>query len=456
MRYKKAILQSVKYLLLQTILFAMKDTESINNHLTNPLLKGLGESDTLAINERSKKLIAEGKKVYRFGLGQSPFPVPERVVEALRLHAPQKDYLPVKGLPILRETVAEFHRKKDGISAQADGVLIGPGSKELVFLLQLVFRGDIIVVSPCWVSYIPQARILGKKISIIRSSYEHKWQLTPALFQDFLEKRIDKEKPALLILNYPGNPDGVSFYESELREIASLARKNKIFILSDEIYGQLNHKGNHLSIGKYYPEGTIISSGLSKWCGAGGWRLGTFTFPKELYWLCDKMAIVASETYTSVSAPIQYAAISAFKGGIKIEEYLWNVRKILSSIGNESAKMLQAAGIKVHDPVGGFYLFLDFSNFEDQLHEIDIYTSKELCTKLLDETGVAILHGSSFSRPKKEFSARMAYVDFDGTRALAAAKTIPLSEPLPEEFNKTYCAKILEGVKQITKWVKDL
>ncbi|MCB2208625.1 MAG: pyridoxal phosphate-dependent aminotransferase [Bacteroidetes bacterium] len=431
----------------------MSDTESTHNHLTNPLLKGLGESDTLAINERSKALIAAGKKVYKFGLGQSPFPVPERVVEALRLHAPQKDYLPVKGLPILRETVAEFHRKKDGVSVQADGVLIGPGSKELVFLLQMVFRGDIIVVSPCWVSYIPQARILGKKISIIRSSYEHKWQLTPTLFREYLDKRIDKNRPALMILNYPGNPDGVSFHEDELREIAAIARKNDIFILSDEIYGQLNHKGNHLSISKYYPEGTIISSGLSKWCGAGGWRLGTFTFPKELYWLCDKMAIVASETYTSVSAPIQYAAIAAFKGGLKIEEYLWNVRKILFSIGNESAKMLQKSGIRVHDPVGGFYLFLDFSNFAEKLHEAGIESSKGLCSKLLDETGVAILHGSSFSRPRKEFSARMAYVDFDGARALAAAKAIPLSEPLPEGFNKKYCAKILEGVTQITRWV---
>lgn len=259
-----------------------------------------------------------------------------------------------------------------------------------------------------------------------------------------------------MILNYPGNPDGVSFHEEELREIATIARKNNIYILSDEIYGQLNHEGNHLSIGKYYPEGTIISSGLSKWCGAGGWRLGTFTFPQELQWLCDKMAVVASETYTSVSAPIQYAAIVAFKGGIQIEEYLWNVRKILASIGNESAKLLQNAGIKVHDPVGGFYLFLDFSNFSETLHNIGILTSKELCAKLLDDTGVAILHGSSFSRPKKEFSARMAYVDFDGARALAAAKTIPLSEPLPVEFNKKYCAKILEGVLQIAKWVQRL
>jgi len=422
----------------------------------NPNLNGLEESDTLAINAKSLQLMAKGKTVYRFGLGQSPFPVPDRVVEALRLNAPQKDYLPVKGLKLLREAVADFHRKKDGVNAQPGNVIIGPGSKELVFLLQLVFNGEIIIVGPCWVSYIPQAKILGKEISIIQSSYENKWQLTPELFREFLEKRNRTTKPGLLILNYPGNPDGMSFQEEDLVEIASLARQYNILILSDEIYGQLHHKGHHISIGKFYPEGTIISSGLSKWCGAGGWRLGTFTFPPNLTWLLEKMAIVASETYTSVSAPIQYAAVTAFRGGIDIEKYLWYVRKILSSLGNECVQILRKANIKVHDPIGGFYLYLDFSNYSDKLHAQGINTSIELCTRLLDDTGVAILHGSSFSRPEEEFSARMAYVDFGGPRALAAAETIPLHEPLPKEFNKIYCSKVIEGVERIVTWLENL
>lgn len=431
----------------------MVNVAKTNDERINPHLNGLGESDTLAINELSKKLISEGKTIYRFGLGQSPFPVPDNVVKALRLNAPQKDYLPVKGLQILREAVADFHRRKDGINAQPEHVIIGPGSKELVFLLQLVFNGEIIIISPCWVSYIPQAKILGKEISIIHSSYENKWQLTPALFHDFLKKRNSTTKPGLMILNYPGNPDGVSFSEESLKEIAGLARMHNIFILSDEIYGQLHHKGNHISIAKYYPEGTIISSGLSKWCGAGGWRLGTFTFPPNLNWLLEKMAVVASETYTSVSAPIQFAAVQAFKASMEIEEYLWHVRKILTLIGKECVAILRKANIRVHDPEGGFYLYLDFSEYSEKLKASGISTSKELCTQLLADTGVAILHGSSFSRPDSEFSARMAYVDFGGARALAAAKTIPLHEPLPEDFNRIYCANVLEGVNKITDWL---
>ena len=418
----------------------------------NPNLNGLDQSDTLAINEKSKELIARGKKVYRFGLGQSPFPVPNCVVEALRLNADQKDYLPVKGLLPLREAVAEFHRKKDNIEAYADNVMIGPGSKELVFLLQLVFDSEIIIISPCWVSYIPQAKIIGKKISVIHSSYEDKWQLTPKLFRDYLKKRNIKNKLTLMILNYPGNPDGVSLNEEYLKEIATLARENNIYILSDEIYGQLNHAGSHVSIAKFYPEGTIISSGLSKWCGAGGWRLGTFTFPNNLNWIMEKMAIVASETYTSVSAPIQFAAVKAFKCGSEIEEYLWRVRKILSKVGNECAEKLNQAGIRTHTPQGGFYLFLDFSDFSNKIRLKGINTSKELCHSILNDTGVAILQGSAFNCREDLFTARMAYVDFDGARVLAAAKNIPVHEPLPASFTKTYCNKVLEGIDELIRW----
>ncbi len=422
-----------------------------------PHLRDLDESATLAIQDLSRVLIAEGKTIYKFGLGQSPFPVPHRVVEALRLHATQKDYQPVKGHPRLREAVAGFHRRKDHVQVSAEGVIIGPGSKELVFLLQLVFNGEIIIVSPCWVSYVPQAKILSKNISMIRTSFEDHWHLTPKRFEAFLNERKDKNHtPALMILNYPGNPDGVSFTEQELIQIAELARQHQIIILSDEIYGQLHHQGRHQSIARYYPEGTIISSGLSKWCGAGGWRLGSFTFPLNLKWLLDAMAVVASETYTSVSAPIQFAAIQAFKGGDEIEKYLWRERKILSLLGNFCVSLLRDAKVNVHDPVGGFYLFLDFSHYTDRFQANGIRTAKALCTKLLEDTGVAMLAGSCFGQPEEEFTARMAYVDFDGASAMAAAQNYPLDESLPDDFLQQYCPKVIEGTRLLNHWLKSL
>lgn len=111
-------------------------------------VRGLPLSATLHINELSNRIKQEGKKVYKLGLGQSPFPVPYAVVEELRANAHQKDYLEVKGLPALREAVAEYHSRRNGIERSANDVLIGPGSKELMFLLQFVYYGDLVIPAP--------------------------------------------------------------------------------------------------------------------------------------------------------------------------------------------------------------------------------------------------------------------------------------------------------------------
>ncbi|KKL25744.1 hypothetical protein LCGC14_2402250 [marine sediment metagenome] len=151
-------------------------------------LHGLGRSATLAVNELSIKLQNEGKKIYRFGLGQSPFPIPKIVVEALKANAHQKEYLAVQGLYELREAVVEFAQRTIGLYATPDQVMIGPGSKELLFLAQLSFNGDLIIPSPCWVSYIPQARIIGHKIRLIHTDFEHKYRITANKLRNLCEE----------------------------------------------------------------------------------------------------------------------------------------------------------------------------------------------------------------------------------------------------------------------------
>jgi len=428
----------------------MKNEKHISLNLN---IRGINQSPTLVINELSKKLNASGKTIYPMGLGQSPFPVPSPVVETLKTHAHEKDYLNVKGLEALRHAVAQFHRQKDNVNIKSNNVLIGPGSKELMFILLLVYYGDVILPTPCWVTYGPQAKIIGRNIKLIHTSFEDKWRITHKQLQDFLLSENDKYKPRLLILNYPSNPDGGTYATDELEKIAKVARKHELIILSDEIYGQLHYKGNHISIARFYPEGTIISSGLSKWCGAGGWRLGTFAFPPDFDWLMNAMAAVASETYTSVSAPIQYAAVRAFKGGIAIERYLCNVRRILSNLGNRCAAILQKAGIHVQPPEGGFYLLLDFSPFTAKLKNKGLSNSKILCERLLEETGVAILPGEAFLLPPDELIARLAFVNFDGSKALSMCETIPLCVDLPEDFADNYCLSVIQGVQKIADWV---
>ncbi len=425
-----------------------KNLPDVNLNLN---VRGLPQSATLDINEKSNELQRQGRIVCKLGLGQSPFPVPQSVVEELKKNAYQKDYLPVKGLRKLREVVAEYHCKNDKICYSPEDVLIGPGSKELMFLLQYVYYGDLVIPTPSWVSYSPQAQIIGRQVRWLRTSKSNNWLFTAEQLEE--QCNSDYLKPRIVILNYPSNPVGVTYSEDQLKKIADIARKHKIILLSDEIYGKLHHKGKHVSVAKYYDEGTIISSGLSKWCGAGGWRLGTFTFPASLRWLLDSIAVMASETFTSTSAPIQYAAVRAFQGGDDIENYLWRSRWILDKLGNKIAKQLQEAGIDTPKPEGAFYLFLDFCNFTEKLKEKNIVDSSTLCSRLLEETGVAILPGKVFGMKPEELTARLAYVDIDGVGAMEAALKIDSKDKIDDTFLQDYCPNVLKAISLITGWI---
>ena len=432
-------------------------SKSNNNILSTSLnlnVRSLSTSATLAINEKSRQLISEGKTVYRLGLGQSPFPVPEQVVRALKENAFQKDYLPVRGLPELREAVAAFNRRAHGLSCTAEDVIVGPGSKELIFILQMVYYGDLVIPTPSWVSYAPQAQIIGRPVTWVPTFEKDKWMLTPEKLEIIC--RADPERPRIVILNYPNNPTGATYTLNELKEIARVARNHKVILISDEIYGLIHHKGKHVSISRFYPEGTIISSGLSKWCGAGGWRLGTFTFPKSMHWLLKAMAAVASETFTATSAPIQYAAITAFRGSPEIDRYLTYSRKILGALGRYLAQKLRKCNVTLPDPEGGFYLFPNFGYYREKLVNKDIYTSVEMCNAILQETGVALLPGKEFGRQPEELTVRLAYVDFDGEVALKAAMEREIDKPISEKFLNQYCTKVTKAIDLLGAWMGSL
>lgn len=414
-------------------------------------VRGLKPSATLAIQEQCERLRREGRTIHRFGLGQSPFPVPVPVVEALQANAHQKAYLPVSGLPELREAVAAYYHRTQRVAASADDVLIGPGSKELMFLLQLVYYGDLLIPTPAWVSYAPQAHILGRQVIWLPTRREENWRLTADQLEEWCKD--DPNRPRIVILNYPSNPTGDTLEAGELEAIAEVAARHRVILISDEIYGELHHEGRHVSIARYYPEGTVISSGLSKWCGAGGWRLGTLLFPKSLKWLRDALASVASETYTSTSAPIQYAAIRAFLGGVRIERYLIDARRVLSAIGNACARRLREGGVLVEPPRGGFYLFPDFSPHAAALRARGIFTSKQFCDALLEKTGIAILPGSDFGRPRDEFTARIAYVDFDGAKALASAERV-VDGALDENFVRDHAGDMLGAMDALVAFAR--
>ena len=414
-------------------------------------VRGLASSATLAVNELSQRLILEGREVFKLGLGQSPFPVPEPIVEALRQNAHQKEYLAVRGLAELREAVAGYHRRAQGIVRRADNVLVGPGSKELMFLLQMVYYGDLVIPTPSWVSYAPQASIIGRHVRWVSTAPEAHWKLQPEDLEQLCAS--DPGRPRIVIINDPNNPTGQTYEAGELRALAHVARRYRLVMLSDEIYGEIHHDGTHVSMAEFYPEGTIISTGLSKWCGAGGWRLGTFTFPDHLSWLLDAMAVVASETYTATSAPIQYAAVTAFTGGTFIDRYLVDCRRVLRTLGRHCAAVLQDAGVEVAAPEGAFYLFPNFRPYRRQLAERGIRSSLELSERILAETGVATLPGAAFGRPPGELTLRIAYVDFDGGAALGVVGAADPQDVLDERFLRRQCSHVTTAMDRVATWL---
>ncbi|MAA66670.1 MAG: aspartate aminotransferase [Alteromonadaceae bacterium] len=430
------------------------DINTDHRYAINLNVRGIQPSATLRINELSNQLRADGRDIIKLGLGQSPFPVPERVVEALREHAHEKDYLPVKGLKALRESISGYINRSQRMRSTWEDVLIGPGSKELLFILQLAYYGDLLIPRPSWVSYAPQARIIGRSVYWLPTHAENNWQLTAEELDIIC--RDDPTRPRILILNYPSNPTGCTYTEDQLLALANVARKYGLILLSDEIYGEVHFEGNHKSIARYYPEGTIISTGLSKWAGAGGWRLGTFIFPPELRPLQDAMAIIASETYTSTSAPTQHAAITAFNGGDDLDEYLRQSRRVLKVLGEYLHRRLEGMQVWTQKPEGAFYLFPDFSEYQEPLAKRDIKTSPALCQALLEDTGIAILPASDFGFAPDKLSARLAFVDFDGGDALTVASTDYADKPLDDAFVEAVCPRLKLAMDKLENWLGKL
>ena len=404
------------------------------------IVKDLEPSSTLKINETSRELENKGEKIFKFGFGQSPFQVPLDVINELKNNAFQNNYLPMQGLKDLREVVAKYTSVKKDYNYNSGNVIIGPGSKELMFLLHVLFDGDIILPIPSWVSYAPQAILGRNKIQTIETARENNWFPTGKEIEKIILK--DKSKNYLLFLNSPNNPSGQIC--EKLEEISQIAKKYNLIILSDEIYSELSFEDGFKSISSYCPEKTIISTGLSKWCGAGGWRLGYFIIPNTLNDLRDAINVLASETFSSVSAPIQYAAITAYSNDHS--EYINNSKNILRAVGNYVYENLKSNKVIINKPQGGFYLMPEFSNKS-------FSTSSEMCNSLLKETSVVLLPGSEFGFDKKRMLARLSFTDFNGQDFM---KNIKGGKKIDNDLILKFAPKIVEGIYRLKKWSESI
>lgn len=355
-----------------------------------------------------------------------------------------------------------------------------------------------------------QAKIIDRNIHWLETSMRSGWTLRPEVLRRHLEGSAEGEDISrILVLNSPSNPTGRAHTRDEVKVrrgkrrgegapytqlppdsapcaqlLAEVCREHGVIVLSDEIYGETHMDGGHVSIAEYYPEGTIVSHGISKGFGAGGWRLGAHVFPPQLRRLLDAMAVVASETYTSVSAPIQHAACAAYEYPDSVAAYVRDSRRVLKvcppPVGplrrraagpTPQAPRLWASGAHTRcgrrvwtcwtrwaastaSPPGTATATRwppAASTLARSWWRRAFETRVRCCRWRGGPTasprprahsstsppppGVAFLPGSDFGRPTTELTARLAFVDFSGELALRGASSLPVREPgMPLRF----------------------
>jgi len=411
----------------------------------NKYLRYSKYSQTLLINQASLTRVENNQSVYKFGFGQSPFPVPKEITKALANAAHHKEYMSVQGHLPLREAIIDFHHQQENKNWQVDNIIVGAGSKILLFCVMAAFeQAEILLPAPSWVSYAPQGKLTGHKVTWLNTNFNDKWQLTPQQLDDYCQNRPTPEIPLILVFNYPSNPTGQTYSAEQLAALAEVMRKHNIIVIADEIYSLLTFQTDYATLEEFYPEGCIVSSGLSKWCGAGGWRLGFMHIPTQLSELKKTVIGIASETYSCAPSPIQIAATTAYSRPDIANDFLTKQRKLLEKISQHCTAQLQNIGVNVLPAQGGFYLFPEFSKFSEKLAKRGITNCEQFTLAIMEETGVALLPGSAFGMAESSLTTRLAFVDFDGGQIFNYQKN-------EYDFNKV---KI--GISELCQWLKAL
>ena len=402
-------------------------------------------SATFRTKQLVERLEARGEKVFNLGLGEAPFPVHPRIVEALRASAHENHYRPAQGLARLREAVSLFFEEEFSLCIPPERVLIGPGSKELIYACIATLRGDVLIPAPAWVSYAPQCHLAGKLPIRIPLSFEDGYRLSAEALESAIHTaREEGRDPKILILTYPNNPTGLTMDEDALAAIAHTARTHGIMIISDEIYALTTYARRHVSIARFYPEGTIVTSGPSKDRALGGYRLGAALLPGG--GLIDALVAYASETWSCVADPLQHAGIVAYRDGdVRAQMHLCT--QIHAATTTYLARRLNEAGYACHMPEGAFYAF---ASLRDDMGLHGIGSGQDLADELLGSYRVAVIAGEEFGLEK--FSFRASAVCYDGAVALEAFRSGLRGSRLVEHA----CPDLVEACNRLGRFASKL
>jgi len=350
-------------------------------------LSQLGTETAFEVLARAAKLAAAGKDVINLGIGQPDFKTPTHVVEAAikAMRDGHHGYTPAKGIPALREAVANDVHIRRGVSVDPENIMIMPGGKPTMFFAIMMFGepgAEIIYPNPGFPIYESAIRYVGAKPVPMRLLEEKGFAFSA---DEVLGQITDKTR--LIIINTPANPTGGVTPKAELDKLAAgLERWPNVALMSDEIYDRMLYDGlQHASMLAYegLRDRLIVLNGWSKTYAMTGWRLGYSIWPEKLISHVEKLAV---NNHSCVNAPTQFAGIAALEGPQSaVDEMLvaFSERRRVIVDGLNAIP-----GIRCAEPGGAFYAF---PNIEGTGMD-----SKTLQSRLLEEAGVAVVAGTSF------------------------------------------------------------
>jgi aspartate aminotransferase len=346
----------------------------------------------LAVFSRAKELEKQGRFIIHLELGEPDFHPAAPVVDAVRsaVAAGRDRYVSPRGIPALREAIAEYLKRTRRLNLSPDGVLVAPGCKMALALamMALIEPGDeVLYPDPSFPIYPSFTRGLGAKA--VPFFLEEKNHFQPDL-AEIASKITPRTK--VLIFNSPNNPTGTVFSEATLKHLADLAIKHDLWVLADEIYARILFTGDYKSIHAFpgMAERTIIIDGFSKSFAMTGWRLGYAVAPREIV---DAMDMLVLNTFTCTTEFTQVAAIEALRDSTNavnamVAEYRQRRDLFVSALN-------RIPGFRCQSPDGAFYAWV---NIEDTG-----LSAEELQALLLEEAGVAAIAGAAFGAAGKNY-----------------------------------------------------
>ncbi|HPD94819.1 MAG TPA: pyridoxal phosphate-dependent aminotransferase [Tenuifilaceae bacterium] len=361
-------------------------------------IAALAESQTIAMSQKSRDLIAQGIDVINLSVGEPDFFTPDFIKEAAKkaIDENYSFYPPVAGYKDLLEAISGKLKRENGLDYKTDQIVVSAGAKHSLsnVLLSLVNAGDeVIVPAPYWVSYVELIKLAEGKSVVLETGIDTDFKVTP----EQLEKSITPKSKVFMLCS-PSNPTGSVYSRDELLAIARVLEKHPdIFIISDEIYEHINFVGKHESIAQFdfIRDRVIIINGVSKGYAMTGWRLGFLASAKWIAKACSKLQ---GQQTSGVCSIAQKAAVAAFNSNgestVKMKEAFQRRRDLMVD-GISAIK-----GFRLNKPQGAFYIFPEVSDILGKSFNGEpIRTSNDLAMYLLNQAHVAVVPGSAFGAP---------------------------------------------------------